>query len=152
MCLLAKERHSNYSDQDYTTGKHADPILSSQNKPKTIQNGHYHASNSSRTINDHRLSNSDLHQRTNHAPRGSQQSLRGQPYDRYLTSQLQLQINTDRTDSRTNIAQSRQSLTNDNNRGSASRLTNGGSQALNNQEDTFGIFTSDEDPKLYQRR
>lgn len=91
-------------------------------------------------------------------PYGSHQSLRGQPYDRYLTSQLQLQINTDTNDAKatsSKVRQSRQSLNQSEERGSTARLTTGSnnnSQAVINQEDTFGIFTSDEDPKLYQRR
>lgn len=135
----------------------------SQNKPKTIQNGHYHAS-SSRSINEQRHSNIDLRRTPSighsvtfagQPVHASHQSLRGQPYDRYLTSQLQLQVNTDRPSSRNSRANgsgSRLSMASGKEpRGSTDRV-NANSQAVLNQEDTFGIFASDEDPKLYQRR
>lgn len=143
-----------------------DPSSTPQNKPRTIQNGHYNAtparvaaeqqrhhaevqrSSSGRSAGiPHSQTFPVNNQTNNQVTLGSQQSLRGQPHDRYLTN-LQ---NNDITDSHHRIDNSRRSE--NGGRGSATRLSSGqNSQQILTQEDTFGIFASDEDPKLYQRR
>jgi len=195
-------RHSKLSerglDADSTTvsspsGKINGSSLSSiYSQPKTIQNGHYHASSSSHLPSESRsAANTEVkrtpssrsaardnqsHHDTSRLPYSSQQSLRGQPYDRYLTSQLQLQdtpdssrapadtartpadtsrapvdtarapADTARTPADTSRARA------DISRSQADKLSTSNSQMASNQEETFGVFVSNEDPKMYQRR
>ena len=135
-----------------------------QNKPRTIQNGHYAAS-PARAAAEHRHHAAEVqrsssvrssgltHSQTfpvnnNQAPIDSQQSLRGQPHDRYLTS-----LQNDNPDGQAPINNSRRNLGGGDNRNSNPRLSSHqNSQQVINSEDTVGIFASDEDPKLYQRR
>lgn len=137
-----------------------------QNKPRVIQNGHYAAS-PARAAAEHRQHAAEVQRSSSirssglthsqtfpvnnaaAAPIGSQRSLRGQPHDRYLSS-----LQNDNPDvGHAPINTSQRNVSSDT-RGSNPRLPSqqNNSQQILNSEDTFGIFASDEDPKLYQRR
>lgn len=111
------------------------------NEPKVIHSGHYHVStptdfrrNSNSKLNG---SSSNMHTRT---PDQSQ-------YNRYSANYSSTQDP---------MLSSRQSINNDQSqqhRGSNNKMSSGNSsQTALQQEETFGVFASDEDPKLYQRR
>lgn len=131
----------------HTQKSESDSVAQNDHDLRSIPNGYYHANSPSRHAVEQQqqqrrhINKSTSSNSVNAAP---QSPLKGQSYDRYLSSQLRLQ-QVEHPSPHVNPSSQAN--------GSGQQLYSAsGSQAAINQEETFGVFISNEDPVMYQRR